>query len=74
LPRYTFLLRDSSGQEQVTLELEDQSEAEREARRAIADMVRDLLRRDIPRETIAVRVESAEDPIEISVSVDVWRG
>ena len=57
----------------MILEMENGAAAEREARRAAAEIARDILQRGDNRETIIVRAVSDHQEIEVRVSLQVHR-
>jgi 4-hydroxyphenylpyruvate dioxygenase-like putative hemolysin len=71
MPRYYFDVRDEDGAsiDEVGIELPDMAAAIQEARRAVADMVRDALREsNIGDVAIAIR-DGADGPVVLSVSL-----
>lgn len=83
MPRYYFDVRDDDGAfiDEVGVELPDMAAAIQEARRALADMVRDALRDSKGDVAIAIR-DGADGPVVISVTLSTvtpagdvnWRG
>jgi cobalamin biosynthesis protein CbiD len=72
MPRYYFDVRDGEGShiDDVGLLLPDMDAAIREARKALADMVRDALR-DSDGSEISILVRDGEDgPVLISVTMN----
>lgn len=70
MPRYYFDVRDDDGAfiDEVGIELPDMAAAIQEARRALADMVRDALRDSKGDVAIAIR-DGADGPVVISVTL-----
>lgn len=71
MPRYYFDVQDDDGWsvDEVGIELPDMDSAIREARRAIADMMRDALREQSG-EGILIRIrDGADGPVLISVTL-----
>jgi hypothetical protein len=71
MPRYYFYMQDGDGSfvDEVGLDLPDMDAAIREARRGLADMVRDSLR-ETSRAALSIRIrDGADGPIVLSVTM-----
>lgn len=70
MPRYFFDVQDGEGAfvDETGIELPDMEAAIREARRALADMVRDTLREPM-RDTLSIAIRGAEGPVMLSVTL-----
>jgi len=71
MPRYFFDVQDGEGVfvDEVGLELSGMDAAIREARRALADMMRDVLRNQSAREVLIRIRDGAEGPVVLSVTL-----
>lgn len=71
MPKYFFDVQDGDGLfiDEVGIELPDMDTAIREARRALADMMRDALR-DQSGQAVVIRIrDGADGPVILSVSL-----
>lgn len=71
MPQYFFDVQDGDGMfiDDVGIELPDMATAVHEARRALADMVRDVLR-DPSGQAVVIRIrDGADGPVVLSVSL-----
>ena len=71
MPRYFFDVQDADGTflDEVGMDLPDMAAAIREARKALADMVRDVLR-DQANDALLIRIrDGADGPVVLSVTM-----
>lgn len=71
MPRYYFDVRDMEGTfvDEMGLDLPDMDAAIREARKALADMVRDALR-ELNHDAVSIAIrDGADGPVVVSVSL-----
>jgi cobalamin biosynthesis protein CbiD len=71
MPRYFFDIQDGEGVfvDDNGMELPDMETAIREARRALADMVRDVLREQSAQEVLIRIRDGADGPVVLSVTL-----